>query len=113
MSALVLTAAGNAYARWAQRPGALVRVPGIILMVPGSASVRSVLTLIQPQDLAAGQQAALAVVNILLALIAGLLFGNLLLPTRRNLCEAGIRDSGFGLRKTWGVVGGPVGAERG
>src|SRR3546814_14262642 len=73
MSALVLTAAGNAYARWAQRPGALVRVPGIILMVPGSASVRSVLTLIQQQDLAAGQQAALAVVNILLALIAGLL----------------------------------------
>src|SRR3546814_982054 len=57
MSALVLTAAGNAYARWAQRPGALVRVPGIILMVPGSASVRSVLTLIQQQDLAAGQQA--------------------------------------------------------
>jgi uncharacterized membrane protein YjjP (DUF1212 family) len=85
LSALVLTAAGNGYARWMQRPGALVRVPGIILMVPGSASVRSLLTLIQQQDFAAGQQAALAVLNILLALIAGLLFGNLLLPTRRNL----------------------------
>jgi uncharacterized membrane protein YjjP (DUF1212 family) len=85
LSALVLTAAGNGYARWMQRPGALVRVPGIILMVPGSASVRSLLTLIQQQDVAAGQQAALAVLNILLALIAGLLFGNLLLPTRRNL----------------------------
>jgi uncharacterized membrane protein YjjP (DUF1212 family) len=85
LSALVLTAAGNAYARWMKRPGALVRVPGIILMVPGSASVRSLLTLIQQQDVAAGQQAALAVLNILLALIAGLLFGNLLLPTRRNL----------------------------
>jgi uncharacterized membrane protein YjjB (DUF3815 family) len=81
----VLTAAGNGYARWAQRPGALVRVPGIILMVPGSTSVRSLLTLIQQQDFAAGQQAAMAVLNILLALIAGLLFGNLLLPTRRNL----------------------------
>ena len=85
LSALVLTAAGNGYARWMQRPGALVRVPGIILMVPGSASVRSLLTLIQQQDFAAGQQAAMAVLNILLALIAGLLFGNLLLPTRRNL----------------------------
>ena len=62
-----------------------MRVPGIILMVPGSSSVRSLLTLIQQQDLAAGQEAALAVLNILLALIAGLLFGNLLLPTRRNL----------------------------
>ena len=85
LSALVLTAAGNGYARWAKRPGALVRVPGIILMVPGSNSVRSLLTLIQQQDFAAGQQAAMAVLNILLALIAGLLFGNLLLPTRRNL----------------------------
>lgn len=85
LSALVLTAAGNGYARWMHRPGALVRVPGIILMVPGSASVRSLLTLIQQQDFAAGQQAALAVLNILLALIAGLLFGNLMLPTRRNL----------------------------
>ncbi|MGV8932631.1 MAG: threonine/serine ThrE exporter family protein [Luteimonas sp.] len=85
LSALVLTAAGNGYARWMHRPGALVRVPGIILMVPGSSSVRSLLTLVQQQDLAAGQEAALAVLNILLALIAGLLFGNLLLPTRRNL----------------------------
>ena len=32
----MITAAGNAYARWAQRPGALVRVPGIIMLVPGS-----------------------------------------------------------------------------
>jgi uncharacterized membrane protein YjjP (DUF1212 family) len=85
LSALVLTAAGNGYARWMQRPGAVVRVPGIILLVPGSTSVRSLLNLIQQQDLAAGQEAALAVLNILLALIAGLLFGNLLLPTRRNL----------------------------
>ena len=29
--------------------------------------------------------AALGVMNILVALVAGLLFGNLLLPTRRNL----------------------------
>jgi hypothetical protein len=32
-----------------------------------------------------GQAATLGVINILLALVAGLLFGNLLLPTRRNL----------------------------
>jgi uncharacterized membrane protein YjjP (DUF1212 family) len=85
LSALVLTAAGNAYARWWKRPGALVRMPGIITLVPGSASLRGVMTLVQAQDVAAGQVAALAVLNILLALIAGLLFGNLLMPTRRNL----------------------------
>ncbi|MBU8975623.1 MULTISPECIES: threonine/serine exporter family protein [unclassified Lysobacter] len=85
LAALVLTAAGNAYARWWNRPGAILRVPGIIMLVPGSVSLRGLLTLIQQQDIDAGQAALLAVLNILLALIAGLLFGNLLLPSRRNL----------------------------
>jgi uncharacterized membrane protein YjjP (DUF1212 family) len=85
LSALAITAAGNGYARWVKRPGALVRVPGIIMLVPGSASLRGVMNLVQQHDVTAGQDAALTVVNILLALVAGLLFGNLLLPTRRNL----------------------------
>ena len=85
LAALALTAAGNAYARWGNRPGAIVRVPGIIMLVPGSVSLRGLLTLIQQQDMEVGQTAVLAVINILLALIAGLLFGNLLLPARRNL----------------------------
>jgi uncharacterized membrane protein YjjP (DUF1212 family) len=85
LAALVTAAAGNAYARWWHRPGAILRVPGIIMLVPGSASLRGLLELIQQQDITAGQDALLAALNILLALIAGLLFGNLLLPTRRNL----------------------------
>ncbi|WP_452299555.1 threonine/serine ThrE exporter family protein [Luteimonas yanweni] len=85
LSALVITAAGNGYAHWAGRPGAVVRVPGIILMVPGSSSVRTLITSVQQQDLVVGQTAALAVVNILLAIVAGLIFGNLLLPARRSL----------------------------
>jgi uncharacterized membrane protein YjjB (DUF3815 family) len=36
LSALVTTAAGNLYARWRNRPGALVRLPGMIMLVPGS-----------------------------------------------------------------------------
>lgn len=85
LSALAMTAAGNAYARWWNRPGAVVRMPGIIMLVPGSASLRGVISLFQQQDLAAGQDALVGVLNILLALIAGLLFGNILVPTRRNL----------------------------
>jgi uncharacterized membrane protein YjjB (DUF3815 family) len=53
--------------------------------VPGSASLRGVMNLVQQQDTALGESAALGVLNILLALVAGLLLGNLLLPTRRNL----------------------------
>lgn len=85
LAALVMTALGNAYARWGNRPGAIIRVPGIILLVPGSVSLRGLLNMLQQQDVQVGQDALLAVVNILLALIAGLIFGNLLLPSRRNL----------------------------
>ncbi len=85
LSALVLTAAGNGFGRWIQRPGALIRLPGIIMLVPGSASLRGLLTLVQQQDVDAGQSAMLLVVNIVVALVAGLLFGNLLLPARKNL----------------------------
>jgi uncharacterized membrane protein YjjP (DUF1212 family) len=85
LSALALTAAGNAFGRWAQRPGALIRLPGIIMLVPGSASLRGLLTLVQQQDVDVGQSALLAVTNIVLALVAGLLFGNLLMPARKNL----------------------------
>lgn len=85
LAALVMTAIGNAYARWWKRPGAIIRVPGIIMLVPGSTSLRGLLTMIQQQDAVVAQDALLAVVNILLALLAGLLFGNLLLPPGRNL----------------------------
>ena len=85
LAALVTTAAGNAYARWIKRPGALIRVPGIIMLVPGSLALRGVISSVQQQDLSAGQSATIAALNVLMALIAGLLFGNLLVSARRNL----------------------------
>ncbi|HEY2345203.1 MAG TPA: threonine/serine exporter family protein [Xanthomonadaceae bacterium] len=81
---MVVTAASNAYARWANRPGALVRVPGIVLLVPGSVSFRS-LTFVLERDLILGLNTAVAVLSVLVALVAGVLFGNLLVPARRNL----------------------------
>ncbi len=85
LSAFCMTVAGNLYARWRNRPGALIRLPGIILLVPGSVSFRGLISLMQQQDLSAGQAALMAVLNILMALVAGLMFGNLLVPARRNL----------------------------
>ncbi|MEP6906597.1 MAG: threonine/serine exporter family protein [Pseudoxanthomonas sp.] len=85
LSALSMTAAGNLFARWANKPGAIIRVPGIIMLVPGSNSLRGVITLMQQQDVMVGNTALMAVVNIVMALVAGLLFGNLLLPARKNL----------------------------
>ncbi|MGH8037965.1 MAG: threonine/serine ThrE exporter family protein [Stenotrophomonas sp.] len=85
MSAMVMTAAGNLFGRIVQRPGAIIRLPGIIMLVPGSTSLRGVLTLVQQQDMSAGQTVLMTVLNVVMALVAGLLFGNLLVPARKNL----------------------------
>jgi len=44
-----------------------------------------VVSLVQSQDFGAGQAAAMAVFSTLMALVAGLVFGNLLVSARRNL----------------------------
>jgi uncharacterized membrane protein YjjP (DUF1212 family) len=84
LAGLVITALSNAYARWANRPGALIRVPGIILLVPGSVGFRS-LTFVLERDVTLGLDTGFLLVNLLIALVAGLLFGNLLMPARRYL----------------------------
>lgn len=84
IASLVITVLSNVYARWANRPGALIRVPGIILLVPGSVGFRS-LTFVLERDVALGLDTGFLLVNLLVALVAGLLFGNLVIPARRNL----------------------------
>jgi uncharacterized membrane protein YjjP (DUF1212 family) len=81
---LVVGAASNAYARWASRPGALIRVPGIILLVPGSVGFRS-LSFVFEHDVFLGVDTTFHLIATLASLVAGLLFGNLLVPPRRNL----------------------------
>lgn len=81
---MVVTAVANAYGRWFNRPGALIRVPGIILLVPGSLGFRS-FNFVFERDVMLGLDLAFAVITALIALVAGILFGNLLLPPRRSL----------------------------
>src|SRR5690606_7905035 len=76
---LLISAAANLYARLANRPGAVIRVPGIILLVPGSTGFRSV-SFVFERDVFHGLEAAVTVVTVLISLVAGLLFGNLLIP---------------------------------
>ena len=84
VAALVVTAASNWYGHRFNRPGALVRVPGIILLVPGSLGFRS-FNFVFERDVMLGHDTAFAVVTALIALVAGILFGNLVVPPRRNL----------------------------
>ncbi|MFA5591615.1 MAG: threonine/serine exporter family protein [Lysobacteraceae bacterium] len=83
-ASVVITLASNIYARCANRPGALIRVAGIILMVPGSVGFRGVSSLIE-RNTALGLDIALDLTIILVALVGGMLIGNVLVPARRNL----------------------------
>lgn len=84
VASVLITVLGNTYARWANRPGALIRVPGIILMVPGSVGFRGVSSLFE-QNVALGLDTAMQLTVILVALVGGILIGNVLVPARRNL----------------------------
>uniref|UniRef100_A0A0U1PAJ8 Threonine/serine exporter-like N-terminal domain-containing protein n=1 Tax=Mizugakiibacter sediminis TaxID=1475481 RepID=A0A0U1PAJ8_9GAMM len=81
---LLIGGLSNAYARWAHRPGALVREPGIILLVPGSVGFRSVSYLLE-RDVTLGMDTGLLLLTLLVALVAGLLFGDLVVAPRRSL----------------------------
>lgn len=84
MAGLVVSAVSNVYAQVFQRPGAVVRVPGMILLVPGSVGFRS-LSFVFERDVFLGLDTAFTVITVLISLVAGLLFGNLLVPPRRSL----------------------------
>lgn len=81
---LLISAVANFYARMVNRPGAIIRVPGIILLVPGSTGFRS-LNFVFERDVYLGLDAGFTVITVLISLVAGLMFGNLLVPPRRNL----------------------------
>ncbi len=84
VAGLVIGCASNLYATLRNRPGALVRVPGIILLVPGSVGLRSLFFVFE-RDVYLGLDTAFTVVILLASLVAGLLFGNVLVAPRRSL----------------------------
>ncbi|HEV7489790.1 MAG TPA: threonine/serine exporter family protein [Rhodanobacteraceae bacterium] len=84
LGSTVIGAASNLFARVANRPGALVREPGIILLVPGSVGFRT-LNFVVERDVLVGLDTAITLVTLLVSIVAGLLFGDLLVPPRKKL----------------------------
>lgn len=81
---LVVACAANLFSRLCNRPGAIVRVPGIILLVPGSVGFRSLFFVFE-RDVYLGLDMAFSLVVLLASLVAGLLLGNVLVPPRRSI----------------------------
>lgn len=82
--ALVLGILSNAYARWLRRPASILRLPGLLLLVPGSLGFRSVASFMAADPLA-GMSGIFSVSLIAMGLVAGLFTANVLLGPRRTL----------------------------
>ncbi|MAQ16270.1 MAG: hypothetical protein CMN30_15950 [Sandaracinus sp.] len=84
VATLALGVAGNAFARFRNRPAALLITPGILLLVPGSLGFRSVISFVD-ENLLVALSSAFDVALIAIALVSGLLVANLALPPRKAL----------------------------
>ncbi|AHG89291.1 protein of unknown function DUF1212 [Gemmatirosa kalamazoonensis] len=77
-----VTLASAGYERWRQRPAAVVLVPGILLLVPGSIGFRSLLSLMD-REAVVGLQTAFSMTMTAVALAAGLLIAGVVAPESR------------------------------
>lgn len=84
VGALSIGLAGNIFARSVHRPAAVLHLPGLMLLVPGSLGLRSVSFLLA-RDATAGVQAAFAMTLVASALVTGLLIANVLFPSKQHL----------------------------
>ncbi len=84
LGALLVGVAGNLVARYGLRPAALIQVPGLILLVPGSLGFRSLASLLD-RDVLSGVHAAFEMTLVAIALTTGLLLASAVVPPRRAL----------------------------
>lgn len=84
VGALVLGMASNVLARARNRPAVVTIVPGMMLLVPGSLGFRSLESLLA-RDVVAGVGTAFSMLLVAVAIAAGLLFANAVVPPRRVL----------------------------
>jgi len=84
IGALMVGIAGNLYARWSKRPGSIMHLPGLILLVPGSIGMRSLSALVS-QDLLSGIETGFLAIMIAVALATGLILASAMVPPRTSL----------------------------
>ncbi|MDP6943174.1 MAG: threonine/serine exporter family protein [Myxococcota bacterium] len=84
LGALAVGLAANGFARLFNRPAALLEVPGIMVLVPGSVGLRS-LTALLSHDVVAGIEVGVEMLITASALVVGVLLANVLIPPRQRL----------------------------
>ncbi len=83
LASMSIAILANLYGRVFKQTGALIRVPGIILLVPGTMGYNGATALFLDGGADIADTTLLAL-RLLISLVGGLLFGNTLLPPRRG-----------------------------
>lgn len=83
VGALAVSLTSALFLRFRHRPAEVLLVPGIFLLVPGSIGFKSVEQLLG-KDVVVGVETAFRMVFVAVALMAGMLIGNGLVPRRRR-----------------------------
>ncbi|MBP7867149.1 MAG: threonine/serine exporter family protein [Acidobacteria bacterium] len=84
LAALVLGLLSSAYSRLKRRPATVTLVPGLMLLVPGSMGLRSML-LMMDQNVMTGLDGAFQVAMMAVTLATGLLVADILLAPKKSL----------------------------
>jgi uncharacterized membrane protein YjjB (DUF3815 family) len=83
IGALTVGLASKLYSQFLRRPTTVTLAPGILLLVPGSLGFRSIASLLDNQ-IVPGVGIAVQMILTAMALVAGILISNILLPVRRR-----------------------------
>lgn len=81
LGGLTVGLAGNLFARLTARPGSIVHLPGLILLVPGSIGLRSLAALLD-SDVISGLETAFLAGMIAVALTTGMILASVLIPPK-------------------------------
>jgi uncharacterized membrane protein YjjP (DUF1212 family) len=83
LGALMVGLASRIYSHTLKRPSTVTLAPGIFLLVPGSVGFRSFASLLDKQ-VVPGVETAFKMLLVAMALVAGVLISNLIIPVRKR-----------------------------
>jgi uncharacterized membrane protein YjjP (DUF1212 family) len=83
LAAMFLALTCNGVARLADRVANAVLAPAMMMLVPGSLGLRSMFALSE-RNITSGVEAAFQMVSVAVAIVTGLLLGNLIVPSRKQ-----------------------------
>ncbi len=84
LGALAVGISGNLFVSITGRPGSIMHIPGLIVLVPGSIGFRSVTSLLS-DDVVTGIETALLTAIIAIALTTGMMLASVLIPPKKNV----------------------------